>query len=290
MLKKAIIAGAAALAPGLALAQAPAAPASASPHTITGNVGLFSQYIFRGLTQTDREPAIQGGFDYSHASGFYAGTWASNISWLRDGTTATGAGAPAYRSGGSGEFDFYGGFKGSFGKSDFTWDVGTLYYWYPGDPNTLPINGGNPYNPKANTWEIYGALGWKWLTAKLSYVVSDKAFGVRDADGTYYVDFAAAVPIGDTGLTFDAHYGIQKFKGQDPRLIGIANNDAAYSYQDWRLGISYALPKDFTIGAFYTDTSSASTLGYGTPFEVPAGTYPRNIAKGTGTIYIKKTF
>src|SRR5450759_2863878 len=60
----------------------PAAPAS--PHTFTGNVGLVSQYIFRGLTQTNGDPAIQGGADYSHASGFYAGTWLSNISWFTD--------------------------------------------------------------------------------------------------------------------------------------------------------------------------------------------------------------
>src|SRR5262245_37949565 len=105
MFKKTVIAGlvATALSAGTAMAQTPAAPAS--DHTLTGNVGLFSQYIFRGLTQTDRKPALQGGFDYSHSSGFYAGTWASNISWLRDV-------APTYySSGGSLEWDFYGGFK-----------------------------------------------------------------------------------------------------------------------------------------------------------------------------------
>src|SRR5215218_7692892 len=100
MVKKTAIAGlvAAAFAPALAGAADPP-----PEHTLTGNVGLFSQYIFRGLTQTDREPALQGGFDYAHSSGFYAGTWASNISWLRD--------AGAYRSGGSLEWDFYGGWK-----------------------------------------------------------------------------------------------------------------------------------------------------------------------------------
>src|SRR5437762_3247023 len=53
-------------------------------HTITGNVGLFSQYIFRGLTQTNENPALQGGFDYAHISGLYAGVWGSNISWISD--------------------------------------------------------------------------------------------------------------------------------------------------------------------------------------------------------------
>src|SRR5512139_2147979 len=140
---------AAALLPGVAVAQ----QAPASPHTLTGNVGLYSQYIFRGLTQTDRDPALQGGFDYSHSSGLYAGTWASNISWLRD--------FPSYSSGGSLEWDFYGGFKGTFGKSDFGYDVGLLYYYYPG--NTFPGVA------KADTLEAYGAVSWKWLSAKYSY-------------------------------------------------------------------------------------------------------------------------
>ena len=52
----------------------------ASRHTITRNLGFFSDYRFRGISQTAKRPAIQGGFDYSHASGIYVGTWASNVS------------------------------------------------------------------------------------------------------------------------------------------------------------------------------------------------------------------
>lgn len=279
MLKKTLMAGlvAGALGSGLAQAQAPA-----SPHTLTGNVGLYSQYIFRGLTQTNEEPALQGGFDYSHSSGFYAGTWASNVSWLRDGG--------GYRAGGSGEFDFYGGMKGAFGKSDVSWDLGALYYWYPGDPNNIAP--GNPLTPKADAMEIYGALGWKWLSVKYSHVVSNKAFGVLDASGTYYVDFSATVPISEK-LNFVAHYGIQKFKGQDPRNIGVVNNDNAFSYDDWKLGLTYSLPKDFTIGVFYTDTSGADPFGYGSVTDVGAfgaGVYPKTISKGTGTVFISKSF
>lgn len=278
MFKRALMAGAVAAA--IMPFTASAADAPASPHTVTGNVGLFSQYIFRGLTQTDRKPAVQGGFDYSHSSGFYVGTWASNISWLRD--------SAAYSAGGSGEFDFYGGFKGNIGKSDFTYDVGTLYYYYPGDANVAA----NALNVKADTWEIYGALGWKWLSAKYSYAVSNKVFGVRDADGTYYVDLSATYPATDK-LNLIAHYGIQKFTGQDPRAVGVANNDTLYSYSDWKIGLTYSLPKDFTIGAFYTDTSSADVRGYGSTTDcvgAVCGVYPRNIAKGTGTVFISKTF
>jgi len=268
MFKKTVTAAALAMAfaPGFAVAQ----QAPASPHTLTGNVGFFSQYVFRGLTQTNREPALQGGFDYGHASGLYAGTWASNISWLRDGGS--------YNAGGSLEWDFYGGFKGTFGKTDFTYDVGALYYWYPGDVT--------PGFVRADTLEAYGALGWKWITAKYSYSLNNKTFGVPDSRGTWYLDLTANVPVGNTGLTAIAHWGKQKFDGQTP---GVAfNNDTLFSYEDWKVGISYALPKDFTIGAFYTDTSGANPLGYGSVAE--GGVYPRNIAKGTGTIFVQKTF
>ncbi|HXF65323.1 MAG TPA: TorF family putative porin [Burkholderiales bacterium] len=264
---------AAALAPALA----PAQQAPASPHTLTGNVGLFSQYIFRGLTQTNKEPALQGGFDYSHASGFYAGTWASNISWLRDGG--------AYNAGGSLEWDFYGGYKGSIGKTEVTYDIGLLYYWYPGDV-TPGCALGAVACPRANTTEIYGALGWKWFTLKYSHSIDKKTFGVPNSRGTYYLDLTASVPLGNSGFTAIAHWGKQKYDGQIPGLA--LSNDTLFSYEDWKIGLSYALPKDFTIGVFYTDTSGANPLAYGSVAE--GGAFPRNIAKGTGTVYIQKTF
>jgi len=266
MFKKSVIAGLTAAALGSGIAQAQQPPAS--PHTLTGNVGLFSQYIFRGLTQTNGEPALQGGFDYAHASGFYVGTWGSNVSWLSDSST--------YRAGGSLELDIYGGYKGTIGKTDFGYDVGLLYYWYPGDPA--------PGAVKADTLEVYGALSWKWLSAKLSYALSDDVFGVTNADGTYYLDLTASFPVPNTKLTLIAHYGMQKYEGQT--ATG-ASNDNLFSYNDWKLGVSYSLPKDFTIGAFYTDTSSVNTAGYGS---TPTGPYPKDIAKGTGTIFVQKTF
>ena len=103
-----------------------AAPAPAPDWTLTANVGLFSEYIFRGIAQTAGKPAVQGGFDLGHASGFYVGTWASNISWLED--------FGAYNRS-SLEWDFYGGFKHAIGDSDWFYDVGGYYYAYPGSRN-----------------------------------------------------------------------------------------------------------------------------------------------------------
>jgi uncharacterized protein (TIGR02001 family) len=280
MLKKTFVAVAVAAALGSGLAQAQQPPAAAaSPHTITGNVGLFSQYIFRGLTQTNREVAIQGGFDYSHSSGIYAGTWASNISWLRDNGS--------YNAGGSAEVDFYGGYKWGFAP-DFTLDLGTLYYWYPGD--TVPAIGVT----KADAWEIYAGLSWKWLSAKYSYAIANKNFQFADSSGSWYLDLSANVPLGEfmkglEGITFMAHWGKQEFKGTTVFAGGPFANDTC-SYKDWKLGLSYALPKDFTVGAFYTDTSGASNTCYGNFAEGGPFGFGHNIAKGTGTVYIQKTF
>ena len=172
----------AALASAHAAAQTPAA-APAPDWSVTANVGLYSEYLFRGIAQTAGKPALQGGFDVAHTGGFYAGTWGSNISWLED--------FGAYNRS-SLEWDFYAGFKKNFGDTDFYWDVGTLYYYYPGKKNPGVIS--------ADTWEIYAALGWKWASVKFSYNLDDY-FGVRPTgrktDGTYYIDASATYPVGE---------------------------------------------------------------------------------------------
>ena len=259
MFKKTIIAGlvASACVPAFALA-------ADSPHTLTGNMGIYSQYIFRGLTQTDRKPALQGGLDYAHSSGFYAGTWMSNISWLRD--------FGGYSGGGSLEADFYAGFKGTFG-GDFGYDVGLLQYYYPG----TVVPGG----VKADTLEAYGALSWKWLSGKYSYSLNNKTFGVTDSRGTWYLDLTASVPITDK-LSAVVHYGKQKFEGS---TAGISNDSIA-SYEDWKLGLSYTLPKDFTIGGYFTDTKMDATQE---AFYTPAATN-RALGKSAFTVFLSKTF
>ncbi|WP_035867117.1 TorF family putative porin, partial [Cupriavidus sp. SK-3] len=89
-------------APAFAQNAPDAAAAEVSPHVFTANVTLASEYRYRGLMQTNRRPAIQGGFDYTHSSGFYLGNWNSSISWLGDSNPEVSA--PI-------EIDLYGGFK-----------------------------------------------------------------------------------------------------------------------------------------------------------------------------------
>ena len=159
-MKKSLIAlslAAAFAAPAFAQTAAPAAEAAASPHTLTGNVGLFSSYRFRGIDQTAGKPALQGGFDYSHASGIYVGNWNSNVS--------SGAGFPEANL----EMDFYGGYKMAFG--DFGIDVGGIYYYYPGS-DAPPLSGSNAKNVcrttsgTVNNGESYIGASWKMLSLK----------------------------------------------------------------------------------------------------------------------------
>lgn len=260
MFKKTIIAGlvVSAFAPALA-------SAADSPHTFTGNMGIYSQYIFRGVSQTDGKPALQGGFDYSHSSGLYAGTWMSNVSWTKD--------AFVYSGGGSLEADFYGGYKGTIGKSDFGYDVGLLQYYYPGTVF--------PGATKADTLEAYVGLSWKWLSLKYSHAISNKTFTVPNSRGTDYIDLTANFPVTDK-LTALVHYGKAKFDGT---TLGVSNDSFA-SFDDWKIGVSYALPKDFTIGAFYSDTkmTALQELFYTNP------TTGKFWGKGQGTVYVSKTF
>jgi len=251
-------------APAADAAAAPAAPAS--PHTFTYNVGLYSQYIFRGLTETARKPALQGGADYSHSSGIYLGTWASNINWLND--------SGLYHDS-SLEWDIYGGFRNTFGSSDFGYDVGFLNYIYPGS-KTAAAKGTNFVDPY--TLELYGALTWKWLQAKVSYSVTD-TFGVKNSDGTYYAELNANYPIGDTGLTVNAHVGRQEFDGK-VNSLGI-DNDKLYSYTDWKLGLTKSWANGINVGGYYTDTN-AKDIGY--------TLNKKNIGDSTFTAFVQKTF
>jgi len=216
----------------------------------------------------------------------------------------------SYSQGGSLELDLYGGYKGSFASPDFTYDVGLLQYWYPGTV-TAPGTSNSPaapyYNIKANTTEAYGALGWKWLSVKYSHSLGD-TFGVDDAKGTYYLDLSAAYPIAESGFTLGLHYGIQKYKGTDSRLVRSlgyragATNDSVYSYKDYRVSLAYDLGKTsktltgVETGIMVTGTSSADNCGYGSTAQVCSqgaaltGAYPKNIANNRTTIWLKKTF
>lgn len=187
---------------------------------IAGNVALTTDYRFRGISQTDRNPAIQGGFDWSHDSGFYLGVWGSNVDL--PGTL---------------ELDYYGGYAGDINDS-LAFDVGAIYYDYPGDGGSLEF------------WEIYGGLsgdlGPVSLSGKVSY--SDDYFG--ETGTAWYTDLGASYSL-PADFSLNGHYGYQTIDDLDPD-----------NYSDWSLGVSKSMwDLDFDLSYVDTDLSKGDCGG-----------------------------
>ncbi len=271
--------------PSFALAQA-AAPAAAPPsdHTFTGNVGLFSEYRFRGISQTFGKPALQGGFDYSHSSGLYLGNWNSNVN--------SGAGFPA----GNLEMDLYGGWKKAWG--DWGLDAGFIYYYYPGsDANAAsgttivnPRSAARRFNGTVDNKEIYIGGSWKWISAKYYHSVDDY-FSQPGTKGSNYLDISATYDLGD-GWGVVGHLGSFRLKGWS-----VGTNATNANYTDWKLGVT----KDFSgwvFGASYIDTNGKGSCNvanpgyycFGNSLPAGGGTKFRDASKGVVVVSVSKSF
>lgn len=231
----------------------PAEPAlPASPWV--GSLTLASDYIFRGLTQTNEKPAVQGGLEYDDPSGIYAGFWGSSISWISDASTSE---APISSNV---EFDFYVGYRGKF-NDDFGYDVGLYTYYYPGD---YPAG-----FTSANTTEVYGALSYKFLSLKYSHTLTN-AFGFSDTQNSGYLDLSANYEFVPTWV-LNAHVGHQRIDG-----LGDA------SYTDYKLGITKNFDKGFSLAVAYYDTNAEKS--------VYTNMFGHFVGRSTGVVTVSKAF
>ena len=187
---------------------------TASAEGITSNIALKSDYVFRGISKTDENPAIQGGFDYADPSGLHAGVWGSNT----DFNTADD---------GSLELDIYAGYANEIGA--FSYDVGGIYYYYPGADSDLDLNFIEAYFAVAYDFDV--AL----LSAGMNY--SPEYFG--DTGSAMYYHGGVSVPL-PHDFSASAHIGFQSI-------------DDAEDYTDWSLGLGYNY-LDFDFGLTYFDT------------------------------------
>ncbi len=235
-----------------------AAPAE---HTFTANVGAVTDYIFRGISQSQHQPAIQGGVDYAHSSGLYAGAWASSIEWADRKDLQIHKNNYA-------EVDVYGGFKNAIG--DFGYDVGAIRYYYPG-----AFQGSAGVT--ANTTEVYLGGSWKIVSLKYNYVVSNSIFNwggtTNDTKtkGSGYTDLTVTYPFDET-LNLIAHVGRQQI-----------NNLGAASYTDWKL----AATKDFgiaVVGLAYTGTNAKANTGEAYRWA------DKDVGKGVLALSVSKAF
>src|SRR5262245_13388645 len=279
MIIAASLAAGAAAAPQFAFAQADTAK-STPKFTVTGNAALVSDYRFRGIAQTFKVPAIQGGFDYSHNVGFYFGNWNSNVN--------TGAGYP----GGSIEMDLYGGWKRTW--DDWGLDLGTIYYLYPATEarvGNFPANprNGEIHNGYVNNWELYAGASVKWVTLKFYYAVSDY-FSLPDTEGSNYLDLSASYSELGNGWGVVGHVG--SFRLQNWHI----NTDLTdANYVDWKLGVTKNV-RGWVLGAAYVDTNAEGScdqdnLGFYCFGDSASGaTNFTNAAGGTVVVSVLKTF
>ena len=199
------------------------------PGTFSANVGLASEYYFRGLSQTDDAPALQGGFDYevslAKPVAAYLGVWGSNVDFNEGGSV----------DGATVEIDWYGGLRGSIGDSGIGWDVGFIYYTYPGAASSL-----NYDFVEAQAAFSYD-FGVAAVTASVNY--SPENFG--NSGTAWYPKFALDVPIAKTGLTFSGYVAKQYIE-----------NNATFGspdYVEWNLSLGYSVA-GFDLSIAYSDT------------------------------------
>ncbi len=196
----------------------------------SANITAASQYVSRGFQQTWGKPALQGGLDYNHASGFYAGTWASTVSdhFIRDASV---------------EWDVYTGYSRSFG--DVTVGTKVAYYYYPGAKTTADTG-----NTRFDYGEIIPEISYGPLSVKYAITYTQDYFGNnsvtlgignnKHSRGSGYLDVNWHQPI-TQGWSVDAHYGNQRIK-----------NFSAASFRDASFAVNKELPYNLSSSLTYS--------------------------------------
>ncbi len=224
-------------------ADAAPAPAATPDHVVAINVGVVTDYRYRGISQTVKRPALNATLDYTHnPTGLYAGAFASTIKWIDDAQNAAGVSGSAPL-----EIDLYAGKRGEIGGG-FTYDAGGIFYYYPNNKYGATGPALNSDYTNANTAEAYGQVGYGPAYFKYSYALTD-LFGNANTVGSYYLDASVNQEITD-GYVLNLHYGYQHMA-----------NISLGTYKDWKIGVT----KDygFAIASIaYIDTTAKSAFYY----------------------------
>jgi len=256
-MKKLILASAilAAFSANVARAEEAAAPAAepVPDNVVAYNVGIASEYRYRGVSQSRFKPAYSAGVDYTNnPTGMYLGAWASTIKWIQDGGATEGK----Y------EVDLYGGKRGEI-VPDVGYDIGGLYYLYPN--NTLANVTGFS---NANTFELYAKINKGPYYLKYSHSLTD-LFGFQDSHNSYYLDGGADLPLAE-GLVLNLHVGHQRVNGM-----------SAADFTDYKVGLT----KDFGFVA-----ASAAYIAADTDKAVYYSPNGTNLGKATLVVSLTKAF
>lgn len=211
------------------------AMAEDSPHEFSANIALTTDYMYRGISQTSEEPAIQGGFDYTYTPlGFYAGVWASNLDF-EDGDTSI-------------EIDYYGGFAGEF-SNGISWDIGGLYYQYPG----TDADAGGDFDFA----EVYGNLGYTFSDVALE---PSFGFGVAYSPDFFGEDDDGVYLSGSLDLSLPQGFGLSFLVGHQDVDGGNTTGPAGFDYTHYVVGVNKSW-NIFDFDVSYYDTSDESDCG-----------------------------
>jgi len=264
-------------------ADAAPAPAVAAPDwTFPSSIGMVSDYIWRGQTQTWGKPAVQAGIEADHASGFYAGVWGSNVSshWLPNANLET---------------DWSVGFRNAF-ATDFKYDVGGTYIYYPGGNFDKVAPSGTYASSKLNSLELYASLGWKWFTVKGGYMPT-KYYGwnVNNSkpNSGFFPGNASA---GVTGNTNGAYYFMGSVSYDVLPSVNLAGEVGRESIPDstgldwtwYKVGATKTFDGGWAVNAFYTGTTGSSAYQSYASFD--NGTDKRTIDQSKVVIGLSKSF
>ncbi len=247
---------------------APAVAAAAAPapaYTLTYNLGMYSDYIFRGVSFSNG-PALQGGIDWAHSSGFYLGTWFSNLDPDLFGQNAT-----LGSKGNHLETDFYAGYAHTFENGFGVNFLGNYYKYFEGRSASSYDVAGNPIltGHKQDTFEASVALSYKWFTYTYFNVLTDwygqnatnSSFGSirnRDTKNSDYneLKFNYTLPVADLNLM--AKVGYQTTSN----LQGDQGDFAVGLNRNFSLPSAGKPLEGFNAGAIYSDTFNVKNPTY----------------------------
>jgi len=206
---------------------------------ISANVALTSDYKFRGISQSNQDGALQGGFDAEFGPGFYVGTWGSTVNFDTNGDNGGCCN-------GSLEVDYYAGWANSIGDTDFGIDIGFIYYSYPGDNDT-----------DADYGEVYVSSSWKDFTLGVHY--SDDYYNGTDEFWYTYGDYSTTLPWSWTwNMVLSLHAGYNFIEEDE----GFLSSDED-GYTDYSVSLTKTLwDVDWTVAYTGSDLDDDDLWGY----------------------------
>ncbi len=190
--------------------------ASAAQAEVTGNIGVYSKYVLRGIAEENSGAAVQGGLDYSHASGFYAGYWGSSLGYNYDASGEDGYTATGF------ENDLYLGFAGEAGSVSY--DVGLIQYYYMSvdDSNLTEVKLGAGFGPVGLQAQYLATDGW-WGNA---------------GDIYWTVNYETKLPA-DFGLT--ASLGYYTYSDEDNEKLCTDCTTESAAFRHFNVGLTHPL-------------------------------------------------